>query len=473
MLSVTSTDADVPAGTPSYSIVAGADQGLFSINASSGALSFNTAPDFEAPADAGADKVYNPTVQVSDGLNTSTQAITVTVTNLNEAPAGTNYAVTTNEDTAHVFTTAEFGFIDPDAGDALSAVRIDTLPGVGSLTLSGVAVNAGDVISLADLTAGNLVFTPALNANGVGYASFTFSVRDTHGPAFDATPNSLSVDVTAMNDPPVASSESYSVTQGGVLTVSASGILGNDSDVDADPITAVLVASTSSGTLLLNANGSFSYTPNAGFAGTDSFTYRVNDGAVNSNITTVTLNVTAAPSGGSGGGLILPSDPPTDPGPGPTSEPPADPPSSAEEPSSPASDQLVTPAMMNYFLDTPRDRSESLEEVILQSLDVRPADRLAALRSSATMHLGVPERSTYFEAAAEEFRWQQVIRQGLYIGAVSSGTYDSELLLPEAKASQDPPLSLQALLNPTLWGGSSLVSAPPGGRAAPDCSWRV
>src|SRR4029453_17586977 len=114
------------------------------INSSSGALSFSAAPNFESPADAGADNVYNVTVQVSDGNGgTDTQTIAVTVTNVNEAPAGTNGSVSTNEDTAYTLAAADFGFTDPDAGDSLSAVRIDTLPGAGSLTLSGAAVTAG------------------------------------------------------------------------------------------------------------------------------------------------------------------------------------------------------------------------------------------------------------------------------------------------------------------------------------------
>ena len=80
---VTATDADV-SDTLTYSIVGGADAALFSINSSTGALTFNTAPDFETPGDAGADNVYDVTVQVSDGNGgTDTQAIAVTVTDLN------------------------------------------------------------------------------------------------------------------------------------------------------------------------------------------------------------------------------------------------------------------------------------------------------------------------------------------------------------------------------------------------------
>ena len=77
---VTATDADLPAQTLTYSIVGGADAAQFTINASTGALSFVAAPDFEAPTDAGANNVYDVIVQVSDGTLTDTQAIAVTVT---------------------------------------------------------------------------------------------------------------------------------------------------------------------------------------------------------------------------------------------------------------------------------------------------------------------------------------------------------------------------------------------------------
>jgi VCBS repeat-containing protein len=77
-----------------------------------------------------------------------------------------------------------------------------------------------------------------------------------------------------------------------VLTVATPGVLGNDSDPDGDPLTAVLVTGPSHGSLTLNANGSFSYTPAADFAGSDSFSYRASDGTVSSSPATVTITVT-------------------------------------------------------------------------------------------------------------------------------------------------------------------------------------
>jgi hypothetical protein len=84
VMTVTATDADLPAQTLTYSIVGGADAAKFAINASTGALSFATAPDYDAPTDSGANNVYDVTVQASDGTLSSTKAIAVTVTAVND-----------------------------------------------------------------------------------------------------------------------------------------------------------------------------------------------------------------------------------------------------------------------------------------------------------------------------------------------------------------------------------------------------
>ena len=89
----------------------------------------------------------------------------------------------------------------------------------------------------------------------------------------------VTITVTATNDAPAAVADAHTTAEDTVLTVPAPGVLGNDSDPDGDPLTAVLVTGPSHGTLTLNANGSFSYTPAADFTGSDSFTYRASDGS--------------------------------------------------------------------------------------------------------------------------------------------------------------------------------------------------
>ncbi|MFZ5927342.1 MAG: tandem-95 repeat protein [Acidobacteriota bacterium] len=93
------------------------------------------------------------------------------------------------------------------------------------------------------------------------------------------------------NTPPVANNDSYSTNEDTPLSVTAPGVLSNDTDADSNALTAVLVSGPSNGTTTLNPNGSFTYTPNANFSGTDSFTYKAFDGTANSNTATVTITV--------------------------------------------------------------------------------------------------------------------------------------------------------------------------------------
>src|SRR5205085_22919 len=98
-----------------------------------------------------------------------------------DAPSGTDSTKTINEDASYTFAPADFGFSDAVEGNTLQAVIITTLPTAGTLTLSGGAVTAGQSIAAASIP--SLVYTPAANANGTGYASFTFQVVDNGGTA--------------------------------------------------------------------------------------------------------------------------------------------------------------------------------------------------------------------------------------------------------------------------------------------------
>ena len=122
---VAATDGDTPPTGLSYSIAGGADAGQFTINATTGLLSFISPNDFESPDDSGLDGVYDVIVRVSDGANFDTQAIAVTVTNANEAPvitsggggpgATVNYAENLNPPFITTLTAS-----DPDAGATLT-----------------------------------------------------------------------------------------------------------------------------------------------------------------------------------------------------------------------------------------------------------------------------------------------------------------------------------------------------------------
>ncbi|HYE85259.1 MAG TPA: hypothetical protein VEA16_02800, partial [Vicinamibacterales bacterium] len=175
------------------------------------------------------------TVQVRDASNVwSNEAQSrITVVALNDAPLGTDGSATINEDSSHTFSAADFGFTDVDSSDSMSAVRIDslTLPAGATLQLSGVNVTAGQVITLANVP--NLVFTPAANGNGVGYASLTFSVRD-QANAFDAAPNTFVLNVTPVNDAPTTTAVTLApmAEDSGARLITQVQLLANMSDLD-------------------------------------------------------------------------------------------------------------------------------------------------------------------------------------------------------------------------------------------------
>ncbi|MCP4307810.1 MAG: hypothetical protein GY788_23635, partial [bacterium] len=194
-------------------------------------------------------------------LDASPNTLTIDVTAVNDAPAGTDTTVTATEDTDYVFTAADFGFGDPTDGGAhnLAGVVLTTLTGTGTLLLSGGGVIAGQSITVADINAGNLVFRPVAEANGAGYDSFTFQVQDDGGTAnggvdLDASPNTLTIDVTAVNDAPTQSlgTDVLGVADSsntGALTVPAqvSTLLTNSgaADVaDGDPVGIAVVGAT-------------------------------------------------------------------------------------------------------------------------------------------------------------------------------------------------------------------------------------
>ena len=104
---------------------------------------------------------------------------------------------------------------------------------------------------------------------------------------------SVLLNTTVTNRAPTANPDAYSTTEDTPLTVAAPGVLANDSDPEHDPLSAVLVSGPSHGTLTLNPDGSFTYTPATNHTGSDSFTYQASDGTLTSELATVTLTVTA------------------------------------------------------------------------------------------------------------------------------------------------------------------------------------
>jgi VCBS repeat-containing protein len=95
----------------------------------------------------------------------------------------------------------------------------------------------------------------------------------------------------ATNTAPVANNDAYTMNEDAVLSLSAPGFLSNDTDVNGDALSAWLSVGPTHGTLTLNSNGSFTYSPVGDFNGSDSFTCRVTDGAADSNVAMVAITV--------------------------------------------------------------------------------------------------------------------------------------------------------------------------------------
>ncbi len=236
-------------------------------------------------------------------LDPTPNTITFNVTGFNHAPAGADKTITTLEDTAYTFSAADFGFSDPNDSPAnsLMAVMISTLPAAGTLSDNGVAVTVGQFISVADITAGKLKFTPVPNANGASYSSFMFQVQDDGGTAnggvdLDPTPNTITINVTSVNDAPSGTDKTITTLEDTAYTFSTADFGFNDSnDSPANTLQAVRIASLpGAGSLTDNGvavtagqfvvladitSGKLKFTPATNANGTSytSFTFQVQD----------------------------------------------------------------------------------------------------------------------------------------------------------------------------------------------------
>ena len=161
-------------------------------------------------------------------------------------------------------------------------------------TTSGAPV-PGATVHFVVLSGPNAGVNGDAGTDGTGQASFTYTdpLGNTGTDNIQASIGTLKSNIVTMtwnprNRPPVANDDSASGNEDTVITGS---VIGNDTDADGDTLTAILVSGPANGMLTLNGDGSFSYTPNANWNGTDTFTYKDNDGKVDGNTATVTITV--------------------------------------------------------------------------------------------------------------------------------------------------------------------------------------
>ncbi|WP_154223472.1 Ig-like domain-containing protein [Marinicella rhabdoformis] len=265
----TATDSDLPAQSLTYSL-SGQPAGA-SINPGSGVFSWT-------PTEAQGPGVYTFDVVVTDdGTNpmnlSDSETITVTVAEVNVAPTANGQATTTDDATPIVITLTGS---DPE-GAALT-FAIASPPAIGSL----------GAISQITPTSADVTYTPS---GATGSADFTFTVND---GALTSPAATVTLPVTSSNTAPTGVNDAYNVTGNvGIDVPAGSGVTSNDTDPELDTltVTAFDAASAQGGTVSVNANGSFTYDPPAGYTGADNFSYTLSDGALTD---TATVNLTVA-----------------------------------------------------------------------------------------------------------------------------------------------------------------------------------
>jgi VCBS repeat-containing protein len=266
---VLSNDTDVEGDAKTAEVVTNPAHGTLTLNAN-GSFTYTPAPNFSGRVSFS----YRANDGVSDSNVTT---VTIDVTPANDVPVANADSYGIDEDS--VLNVAPPGVLgnDTDAdGNPPVAALLESPPASGTLVLN---------------TDGSFTYTPIAKASG----PVSFSYRASDGAA-SSSPGTVTITVLPIDDAPVAGNDSYSTPAGVPLNVVAPGVLGNDTDIDNATLTAILGSGPAGGTLTLNPNGSFSYTPNPGFSGEDTFAYRANDGTRDSNLATVTINVTTTPN---------------------------------------------------------------------------------------------------------------------------------------------------------------------------------
>jgi len=234
--------------------------------ASNGTVTF-TATTASYTPDANYTGTDSFTYTISDGNGgTDTATVTVTVTNVNDAPKANNDLATVNEDSVN---------------NTINVLANDTDLDGDTLVVTGVTEASNGTVTF---TASAASYTP--DANYTGTDSFTYTISDGNGGTDTAT---VTVTVTNANDAPNATNDLATVNEDSVNNTI--NVLANDTDSDGDTLVITGVTEASNGTVTFTASAA-SYTPDANYAGTDSFTYTISDGNGGSDTATVTVTVT-------------------------------------------------------------------------------------------------------------------------------------------------------------------------------------
>ncbi|QDT12015.1 DUF2341 domain-containing protein [Stieleria marina] len=256
-------------GTNDLSL-SGADAAMFEIKASGTELHLRQGVTLDFEGNPSLDVTVNVDDSAVGANPDDSQSISITVTDENDAPTDidlSNQAVTENDAGAAIGTLTA---MDQDAGDT-HVWQVDD---------SRFEVVGNQL----QLKAGQF-----LDADSEPTVDLLVTVTDQLGLGEQYT-ETFTITVGNVNESPVSVSDSYRIRAG--ETLNGTSVLANDIDPESDAMTAVELVSTSNGTLVLAADGTFTYTPADGFVGTDVFVYEATDGSLASDLTTVTIEVT-------------------------------------------------------------------------------------------------------------------------------------------------------------------------------------
>jgi gliding motility-associated-like protein/uncharacterized repeat protein (TIGR01451 family) len=264
------TDPDGTLVMASITIVSAPSNGSLNIDPVTGVVTYTPNPDFN-----GMD-VFQYTVEDNQQATSNVATVEITVNSVNDTPTVSDSNFTTSEDipvSGDLLSNA----LDPDDNSLI----INTLPVIGP--------SNGNLVINPD---GTFVYTP--DPNFAGIDTFTFEICDDGIPS-ECTQATITIDVAAENDPPVALDDSYAVDEDQSLTDDLST---NDSDpVEGDNLVyhTVPLSNPLNGTVVINPDGSFTYTPEPDFFGSDSFIYRVCDDGIPSRCDIATVDITVNP----------------------------------------------------------------------------------------------------------------------------------------------------------------------------------
>ena len=257
----------------SVEVMSGPASGSTSVNTTTGAITY-TSNGAEVLSDS-----FTYRVKDASGATSNIATVSIGITPVNDAPTavGPDGPFATNEDAAVTLSAGQLvgNDTDPEAG----ALSVDS---------AGGAVN-GSVVLNGD---GSVTFTPTVNASGP--ASFTYKVKDAAGAV---SLNSATVDITVnpVNDAPTAvgGDGPFVTNEDTAITIGAAALVGNDTDVEAGALSVDSVGDAVNGAVVLNGDGSVTFTPTVNASGPASFTYKVKDpaGAVSLNSATVDITV--------------------------------------------------------------------------------------------------------------------------------------------------------------------------------------